>query len=70
MSDPFAVDTAKALDALVLAWGHEYPQIWYREGTGWAAYHRDAGDLEVIEADAPDELNAKIRADGLARQGQ
>jgi hypothetical protein len=69
MGDPFEVDAAKALAALVLAWGSEYPQIWFREGTGWGAYHRDAADSDVIEADTPDELNAKIRADWSRRQG-
>jgi hypothetical protein len=67
--DPFSVNTEKALDALVAAWeAAGYEEIGYVEGTGWCAYHKDAGDLEAIEADTPDELAAKIRADWEKRQ--
>lgn len=67
--DPFRVDTEKALDALLLTWGEHYPHIWYLEGTGWGAYRKDAADTEVIEADTPGELDARIRADWQRRQG-
>jgi hypothetical protein len=71
MPDPFAVDVDRTLDALVSAWGLAgYDQIWHHEGTGWGAAHKDAGDLQVIEADTPDELDARIRADWQRRSGQ
>jgi len=70
MGDPFAVDVDKALDALVAAWEPAgYEQIGHMERTGWYAYHRDASDLDAIEADTPGELDAKIRQDWQARQG-
>jgi hypothetical protein len=63
MPYPFAVGVDRALDALVAAWGSEYPEIRHLEGTGRCAYRKDAGDREAIQADTPDELDAKIRAD-------
>jgi hypothetical protein len=69
MADPFAVDTDKALDALVAAWEPAgYEEIGHIGGEGWYAYHKDAGELDAIEADTPDELDAKIRADWQRRQ--
>jgi hypothetical protein len=61
--DPFPVDVDRALDALSLAWADEYDQLWYHEGSGWGAHHKDAPEDEDILAQTPDELNRKIRAD-------
>jgi hypothetical protein len=67
--DPFAVDTDKALDALVATWESAgYDQIGYIGGTGWYAYHKDASDADGIEADTPGELDARIRQDWQRRQ--
>jgi len=66
--DPFA-DTDRALDALCMAWGDEYDEIWFHGGTGWGAHHKDAPDDDEITAPAPAELNRKIRADWHQRQG-
>jgi hypothetical protein len=69
MPDPFAVDVEHALDALVAAWeAAGYEEIGHVGGMGWYAYHRDARDVDAIEAGTPDELSAKIRQDWLARQ--
>jgi hypothetical protein len=70
MSDPFAVDVDRALDALAAAWEPAgYEEIWHHEGVGWGAAHRDAGELDAITAETPDELDARIRADWQRRQG-
>ena len=69
--DPFAVDTAKALSALTAAWEPAgYDQIGHVGGTGWYAYHKDAADIDAIEADSPGELGVKIRQDWQRRQEQ
>jgi hypothetical protein len=71
MTNPFSVDVDRAIDALAAEWepaGYEEIEFW--EGRGWYAYHKDGGeDLGVLEADTPDELAAKIRADWQRRQG-
>lgn len=64
---PFGVDEDRALDALDLAWGGEYDQIWVMDGQ-WGAHHKDAGEDDVLTGATPDELNAAIRAD-CARRG-
>jgi hypothetical protein len=66
--DPFAVDVDKALDVLTLAWADEYPELWFHDGAGWGAHHRDAPDGDDITGSTPDELNRAIRED-LARRG-
>jgi hypothetical protein len=66
--DPSAVDGERALDALTLAWADEYDEIWFRDGAGWGAHHKDAPDDDVITGSTPDELNRKIRADWLRRE--
>ena len=65
--DPFAVDEDRALDALVLAWGDAYDEIWVYDGT-WGAHHKDAGEDDVLTGQTPDELNRAIRADFAARR--
>jgi hypothetical protein len=67
--DPFAVDVDRALDALTLAWDDEYDEIWFHDGAGWGAHHKDAPDDEVITGSTPDELNAAIRRDWARRAG-
>ena len=64
---PFAVDVERALDALDLAWGDEYDEIWISDGK-WNAHHKDAGDDDVLTGVTPDELNRLIRADWTRRQ--
>lgn len=49
--DPFAVDVDKALSALRLAWADEYPELWFHDGAGWGAHHKEAGDDDVITGD-------------------
>ena len=66
--DPSAVDTDRALDALTLAWADEYDEIWFHDGAGWGAHHKDAGEDDVITGSTPDELNAAIRADWSRRE--
>jgi hypothetical protein len=66
--DPFAVDEDRALDALTLAWADEYDEIWFHDGAGWGAHHKDAGEDDVITGSTPDELNAAIRADWSRRE--
>jgi hypothetical protein len=66
--DPFAVDDQRALDALVFAWGDEYGDFWCHGGT-WCAHLKGGQDEHVIAGETPDELNAKLRADWLERQG-
>ncbi len=66
--DPFAVDDVRALDALRLAWGGEYDEIWVHGGE-WCAHHKDAEEGDVITGSTPDELNRKIREDCSRRQG-
>jgi hypothetical protein len=63
----FDVDEDRALDALTLAWGDEYDEIWVHDGE-WGAHHKDAGDHDVVTGATPDELNRAIRADS-ARWG-
>jgi len=58
--DPFTVDENKALDALTLAWGDEYPEIWVH-GTEWGAHHKDAPEGDDLTGDTPDELNRDTR---------
>jgi hypothetical protein len=65
MPNPFAVNVGNALEVLRTAWDVEYPDIGTIDG-GWYACHGDDGD--IISADTPDELNAKIRAHWEARQ--
>ena len=55
--DPFAVDGERALDALTLAWADEYDEIWFHDGAGWGAHHKDAPDDDVITGSTPDELS-------------
>jgi hypothetical protein len=45
--DPFAVDDVRALDALRLAWGGEYDEIWVHGGE-WCAHHKDGHDENVL----------------------
>lgn len=67
--DPFAVESDRAIDALTLAWGDEYDQIWVVEGGGWGARRKGAPDDEDdITGSTPDELNRAIRADWSRRQ--
>jgi hypothetical protein len=67
--DPFLVNVDRALDALTLAWQGEYDELWYHEGSGWGAHHKDASEDENILGRTPDELNARIREDWSRRQG-
>ncbi len=60
--DPFAVDQDRALDALALAWGDDYDEIWVHDGL-WGAHHKDAGDDDVLTGSTQNELNHAIRAD-------
>ena len=60
------VDEDRVLDALTLAWGGEYDEIWVHGGE-WGAHRKDAGD-DVITGATPDELDRAIRAD-WAREG-
>ena len=74
---PFAVDTDRALDALVLAWGDDYDAISLGHDGLWHAHlrharlahlaHADEDDCDdacpVITGSTPDELNRAIRAD-------
>jgi hypothetical protein len=64
--DPFAVDVDRALDALTLAWGDDYDEIWVHDGK-WGAHHKDAGEDDVLTGYTPDELNRAIRADCTRR---
>ncbi len=64
--NPFTVDEQRALDALTLAWGHEYDELWVSDDQ-WCARHKDAPDDDVITGKTPDELNRAIRADWLRR---
>ncbi len=59
-SGPFTVDVERALDALDLAWGDEYDEIWISDGK-WNAHHKDAEDDDVLTGVTPDELNRLIR---------
>ena len=68
-SGPFAVDDVPALDALRLAWGDEYDEIWVHGGE-WCAHHKGGNDENVVTGDTPDELNRAIRADLARRQEQ
>jgi hypothetical protein len=63
----FDVDEDRALDALVLAWGDAYDEIWVHGGQ-WGAHRKDAADDDVLTGSTPDELTAAIRAD-WAREG-
>lgn len=63
---PFAVDEGRALDALELAWGEEYDEIWVCGGE-WGAHRKGGGDDDVVTGTTPDELNAKIQADRAHR---
>jgi hypothetical protein len=65
--DPFAVDADRALDALTLAWADYYDEIWFHDGAGWGAHHKDAPEGEDITAQTPDELNRAIRDDWAKR---
>src|ERR1039457_6338600 len=67
--DPFLVNVDRALDALTLAWQGEYDELWYHEGSGWGAHHKDAPEDENILGSTPDELKARIREDWSRRQG-
>jgi hypothetical protein len=62
----FDVDEERALDALALAWGDFYDQIWVHDGE-WGAHRTDAGDDDVVTGATPDELNRAIRADWASR---
>ena len=62
----FDVDEDAALAALALAWGDAY-EIYISAGQ-WQAWHRDAGDGDVLTGETPDALNRAIRAD-WARRG-
>jgi hypothetical protein len=62
----FEVDEDRAFDALTLAWGDEYDEIWVHDGV-WGAHHKDAGDDEVVTGATPDELNRAVRADAARR---
>lgn len=66
--DPFAVDEERALDALTLAWGDQYDEISVFDSK-WSAHHKDAAEGDVITGSTPDDLNRKIRADWLRREG-
>jgi hypothetical protein len=57
----FDVDEERALDALALAWGDEYDEIWVLGGE-WGAHHKDARDDDVLTGATPDELNRQMRA--------
>ena len=59
--DPFAADVDGALDALVLAWGDDYDQIWLGLDGQWGAHRKDAGKDDVVTGASPDELNQAIR---------
>ena len=65
--DPFAVDVEHALDALALAWGDDYDEIWLGHDGLWGAHHKDAGEDDVLTGSTPDELNRAIRADCTRR---
>jgi hypothetical protein len=67
--DPFPVDQARALDALILAWAGQYDEIWCSGGTSWGAHRKDAPDDDVITGSTPEELNHNIRADWQRRAG-
>jgi hypothetical protein len=64
-SDPFTVDEDKALAALLLAWGNSYDI--YINGGQWQAWHKDAGDTDMIDGTTTDELNRHIRDDFARR---
>jgi hypothetical protein len=68
--DPIAVDRARALDALTLAWADQYDKIRFHPGAGWGAHRKDAPGDDVITGSTPDELNRNIRADWQRREGQ
>ncbi len=65
--DPFAVDADRALDALTLAWGDDYDEIWLGHDGLWGAHRKDAGEDDVLTGATPDELNRAIRADQSRR---
>ncbi len=67
--NPFTVDEQRALDALSLAWGQEYDELWCRDEK-WFARHNDAPDDDVLSGSTPDELNRAIREDWLRREEQ
>ena len=60
----FDVDTGRAAEALRLAWGAAYG-IGFADGA-WHACRLD-GAGHLITGTTPDEMNAAIRADWLAR---
>jgi len=64
--DPFAVDEARALDVLTLAWGDSY-HISISGGL-WQARHHDAHDQHTLTGHTPDDLNRAIRDDYTRRQ--
>ena len=66
MTDPFKVDQVHALDALTLAWGDEYDEIWVHDGQ-WCAHRKGGHDENIITGDTPDALNQAIRADWANR---
>ncbi len=63
----FDVDEDRALDALALAWGDDYDEIWLGHDGLWGAHHKDAGEDDVLTGSTPDELNRAIRADCTRR---
>jgi hypothetical protein len=67
--DPFGVDTGKALDALLTAWGDAFDEIWVTDD-GWFARHKDAGKDEFLTGATPDELNQAIRQDWARREAR
>ena len=58
---PVSAGEDRALDALTLAWGDMYDEIWVYDGE-WAAHRKDSGDGDVITRDSADGLNQAIRA--------
>jgi hypothetical protein len=53
-------DEDRALDALMLAWGGEYDEIWVHDGE-WAAHRKDAADGAAVTGATPEELDRAIR---------